>query len=308
MGRLSLSFRFATFAACTVAIAASWRGASLALAHPPTAAVPYRVELTDEHGVPLRTFGHHGRDWALGQSGQKYRIRVHNLSPRRVEAVVSVDGRDALDGRPAHTTKRGYLIAPHSSVTIDGFRLSLQDVAAFRFGSVASSYAAQMGDARQVGVIGVAVFTEQQPPPPVPQAPLPVAPLPQQRCDVAGKPPCARDGQAGSRGAAAAPARSAPSAAGKAEGAQAERAGLGTDFGERQHAPVTQVSFLRASPHFAAAVLTVRYNDRSGLLAMGIDVDGAGWPQCNEEWLRTSARPFADAPRQFSTPPVGWSR
>ena len=75
---------------------------------------------------------------------------------------MSVDGLDVLDGQAASFAKRGYLIDPHGEVEIDGFRQSLDTVAAFRFGSVRSSYAAQKhGDTRNVGVIGVALFHER---------------------------------------------------------------------------------------------------------------------------------------------------
>ena len=46
-------------------------------------------------------------------------------------------------------------------VEIDGFRQSMDEVAAFRFGSVRGSYAGQKGNDRNVGVIGVAVFAER---------------------------------------------------------------------------------------------------------------------------------------------------
>jgi hypothetical protein len=72
-----------------------------------------------------------------------------------------VDGLDVIDGRPGSFDKRGYLVNPWASVEIDGFRRSMEQVAAFRFGSVARSYAASKGDARNVGVIGVAVFAER---------------------------------------------------------------------------------------------------------------------------------------------------
>ena len=49
---------------------------------------------------------------------------------------------------------------PFSTLTIDGFRQSHDAVAAFRFASVADSYAAQTGSSRNVGVIGVAFFSE----------------------------------------------------------------------------------------------------------------------------------------------------
>jgi hypothetical protein len=85
-----------------------------------------------------------------------------NHSGERLEAVVSVDGLDVIDGREASPDKRGYLIEPYGSLVIDGFRTSEAQVAAFRFGSVGDSYAARStGSARNVGVIGVALFDER---------------------------------------------------------------------------------------------------------------------------------------------------
>ena len=55
-----------------------------------------------------------------------------------------------------------------------------------------------------------------------------------------------------------------------------KRPGLGTGFGERVSSPVEEVVFYRHNPVTPALVLGVRYNDRSGLIAMGVDVDGDG--------------------------------
>src|SRR5262245_37709000 len=88
-----------------------------------SAAGPYQLEVTDELGRALPTFEHHGRSYVLGEKGQRYRIRVRNRSPRRVEAVISVDGRDVVDGKPASWNKGGHLIDPWGEVTVDGFRL-----------------------------------------------------------------------------------------------------------------------------------------------------------------------------------------
>ena len=44
---------------------------------------------------------------------------------------------------------------------IDGFRTSDRSVAAFRFGKVADSYAAQTTGDRNVGVVGFAIFSER---------------------------------------------------------------------------------------------------------------------------------------------------
>ena len=98
---------------------------------------------------------------AQGEVGQRYMIELVNQSSNRFEAVVTVDGLDVIDGRRGALSKRGYLLAPFATVDIDGFRQSLDEVAAFRFGSVRGSYAAQKGSDRNVGVIGVALFAER---------------------------------------------------------------------------------------------------------------------------------------------------
>lgn len=97
----------------------------------------------------------------IGRAGQRYELRFKNNTDTRLEIVASVDGLDVLDGKPAAITKRGYLVEPGSGITIDGWRTSLNSVAAFRFGSVENSYAGKKyGDSRNVGVIGIAVFYE----------------------------------------------------------------------------------------------------------------------------------------------------
>ena len=67
-----------------------------------------------------------------------------------------------LDGKSASPRKRGYVIGPYGKLNVEGFRRSYESVAAFRFGSVDSSYAARStGSSRNVGVIGAAVFKEK---------------------------------------------------------------------------------------------------------------------------------------------------
>jgi len=122
-----------------------------------------QVEILDEHGMPLPSTVSNGRRYVLGEHGRRYTIRITNPSSRRVEVVVSVDGLDVIDGKPASLSKRGYVVNPYGELRIDGWRTSLHSVAAFRFGRVADSYAARTGSPRNVGVIGVAVFAEAQP-------------------------------------------------------------------------------------------------------------------------------------------------
>jgi len=120
-----------------------------------------KVSLLDEGGSRLETHAGAGRLYVVGEAGQRYVIHVQNPTRERLEVVASVDGLDVIDGKPATLTKRGYVLDPGEEMTIDGFRLDMNRVAAFRFGKVADSYAARTAGDRHVGVIGLAFFHER---------------------------------------------------------------------------------------------------------------------------------------------------
>ena len=97
-----------------------------------------------------------------GEEGDRYAVFLKNNTRQPLEFVVSVDGLDVIDGEPASYAKRGYVVGPKRTVEVKGFRTSTTRVAAFQFSRVRDSYAAlRHGDARNVGVIGVAVFTRK---------------------------------------------------------------------------------------------------------------------------------------------------
>ncbi len=119
------------------------------------------VEIRDGSGRLLPGTAVGGRWFVIGEKGGRYSINVRNRSDVRIEVVLSVDGLDVLDGRAASFRKRGYVIAPHGTLRVEGFRQSTEAVAAFRFSSVRESYANQKhGETRNVGVIGIAAFNE----------------------------------------------------------------------------------------------------------------------------------------------------
>jgi len=290
----------------------------------------YELEVLVD-GAPAETFQHRGGSYVLGGLGQRYVLRVHNRTGRRVEAVVSVDGRDVIDGKAADFRRnRGYLVPAWGFVDIDGWRTSSRQVAAFRFSAVADSYAARMGNAREVGVVGVAVFPERH-------APRPLVPYydydrrgydshgydrgdaprsksgaradtPAERSEPSAPAPSASTGP----GAAAddAPLAEVESAGGrsgdKAKSAPRRRPGLGTEFGEDRYSPVHEVHFVRADASRPTVVIGARYNDRDGLLAMGIDVDGL--LPGDDVYLRQTAHPFPVSHPRYATPPPGWRR
>jgi hypothetical protein len=313
------------FSACAEARPPLWR------ARP--AAPPYSFTVEDENGNSLPTFRRDGRTFLLGEPGLRYNIRLRNPSGQRVEAVLSVDGRDAVSGDPGDFVNgRGYVIPPYGSLLVEGFRRSFAEVATFRFTSPDNSYSARMGTPENVGVIGVAFFPERARPP----APPPVA-----RRPVPDPPPLPYDYDSPSydgRGAAsdkaapgsptvqrpraAAPrSQAAPPEGGRAAEARRDQApqkreapkgtarddlggsgsvnNLGTEFGETRESVVSSVSFERASPTRPALISTLRYDDADGLSARGIDLSALGYYHRQP----TSDEPQAFPVSHFAQPP-----
>jgi len=119
------------------------------------------ISIRDSGGSPLEAVKVGDRTLVVGQAGQRYAIVLTNNTSHRFEAVGTVDGLDVINGKPGTFDNRGYVLLPFATLEIEGFRTSTQQVAAFRFAAVADSYAAQTGSARNVGVIGLAFFSER---------------------------------------------------------------------------------------------------------------------------------------------------
>jgi hypothetical protein len=258
---------------------------------PPAAPSP-RIEIVDEEMDALPVYAQEGRRFVLGATGDGYLVRIVNPTGARVEAVVSVDGLDAIDGRPANLSKRGYIIPAYGDVTIDGWRTSLDTVAAFRFSSVRDSYAGRTGHDRNVGVIGVAFFRER----PQPQAWRPREEyLPNAGGGGGPVPPSAAPAPA-----LPAPRKSASAAGRSADNAEAEsRPGLGTQFGETRDSSVEEVTFDRADRN-PSLVAEIRYDDREGLIARGISIAPRDAREAEVD-LRDRAEPFPGT--RFAQPP-----
>jgi hypothetical protein len=269
----------------------------------------YTIDLVDEAGNRLETYRARGRFYTLGDPGARYSVRIGNPTDRRIEAVVSIDGLDVIDGDDADfQRKRGYIIAPHDTLVVEGFRTSYSSVAAFRFSSVAASYAGRKGKARNVGVVGVAIFEEARPVAvTVPRGPYHLRD--EDRARPRPVPPAepttgARDRSAGEGAGRVAP--SSPGSVGSLEGGYdaepaPERPGLGTEFGESRWSEVTFTQFVRRNPRRPDALGELRYNDRDGLLALGIRLppDPPSYP--DELYLRETADPFPAS--GFAQPP-----
>ncbi len=125
---------------------------------------PYDVQIIRESGETMPTYAKGDRYYVQGNANERYVIRIVNPTGNRVEAVVTVDGLDVVDGEAGDLRKRGYVVPPYGETRIEGFRTSTEDVATFRFSAVDDSYAGKKGKARNVGVIAVALFEEQAAP------------------------------------------------------------------------------------------------------------------------------------------------
>jgi hypothetical protein len=281
---------------------------------------PYSIELVGENGELLDTYQHRGRFYVNGESGERYSIRVHNPTDARIEAVISVDGLDVIDGETAdYRSKRGYIVPPRGNLLIDGFRVSTRAVAAFRFSSVSNSYAGRKGKARNVGVVGVAIFAEKA----RPQMVIPVEPVITHRHHHdhrlgkgKGRRPAPPRPDFDEDFSADRPSEPSPTPSPKAGGAisgktaykpidrptrRQERPGLGTAFGERRHSAVSFTRFVRANPKRPTSFAELRYNDARGLQALGIRLRRAVVVTPDELATRESADPFPGT--RFAQPP-----
>jgi hypothetical protein len=263
----------------------------------PAAPPPYRVSLEDLDGSVLPTFQHAGATYVLGEPGDRYNIRVQNPTAERIEVVVTVDGRDAISGSVGdYVAQRGYLIEPWGSLLVEGFRRSLEEVAAFRFTGRDGSYSARRGTSQHVGVIGVAVFPEKaRPPAPVwrpRRRPLPEseyrAPAPSSPRRAELEEPFKDDEAPRKRKSGGGPGASS-----------AGPSNIGTEYGESESSSVVEVSFERRSPTHPSVVLRLRYDDYDGLQARGIDLSSLGYVYRDEP----EPQPFPYSQSRFAPPP-----
>ena len=124
------------------------------------------------NGSRCKQYPHQGKLFIEAKKGSEYSIEIKNNIWSRILAVCSVDGLDVLSGKKADENGNGYVINGYGSLKIDGFRVSNEKVAKFLFDYKGGSYAASKedGSEKNVGVIGVRIFTEKikpLPPPPV---------------------------------------------------------------------------------------------------------------------------------------------
>jgi hypothetical protein len=125
-----------------------------------------RVEVVVNGKVIREYKDNDGQTWVEGREGSDWHLRIRNFSSNRFLAVVSCDGLDVLTGQPASVKNNGYIVPAHDKIEIKGWRLNSEHVAKFRFGKTGKSYAVTSGvdvEAKNVGVIGIALYKEKEP-------------------------------------------------------------------------------------------------------------------------------------------------
>jgi len=221
-------------------------------------------------GETLRAYSHHGKVYVAGMPGHRYSVRMTNRTSGRVLTVLSVDGVNAITGQTASTGQSGYVLSPWESAEIAGWRKSDDEIAQFNFTSLPDSYAARTGRPANVGVIGVAVFTErvyrrdreddlsrnEAPPPPASPASEGLAGRAQAPAADAAKSvaqPAPREAQAEKR----------------AFGGIAKDERLGTGHGAREYSHIDTTTFER-STSWPAEQVSIYYDSYRNLVAQGI--------------------------------------
>lgn len=122
----------------------------------------------DGRSVKIREYGRNNLTFVEGKRGQPYSVIFRNNSPNRVMAIISVDGLDVVDGKPATAESRGYIVEGYASAEIKGWRTSTSEVRQFFFDDKQGSYSAgTTGETTNCGVIAVKVFAEKAKPLPV---------------------------------------------------------------------------------------------------------------------------------------------
>ena len=203
-----------------------------------------RLDVVDRDAATvLPQYAHRGDAWIAGIPGHRYAVRLANTTGERVLVVLSVDGVNAVTGETAAPGQAGYVLGPWETAEIAGWRKSLHDVAEFLCTDVPDSYAARTGRPADVGVVGIAVFREAPPAPPI-----------------------VLQDEARAQAKASAPAARAEAATADATAAPQQ---LGTGHGQRAWSPVGRTHFVRAS-RSPAQLRQLRYDDAESLAARGI--------------------------------------
>ncbi|HEV8481171.1 MAG TPA: hypothetical protein VGR66_10295 [Candidatus Eisenbacteria bacterium] len=192
------------------------------------------------------------RWYVEAREGTGYQVKVRNTTNERIAFVISVDGLNAINGERSRLSSNEpmYVLDPYQSMTVKGWRRSMNKIAQFTFIDEEQSYASRTDQANgDMGWIRVAAFRERQ----------------DQGWQDEGQ---IRDDA--SRGEVRKSGPRPESSRGTTEpyAGAAPQSNPGTGWGGTQNDKVHAVDF--DPERFACAQVIVRYEYRSGLVSLGI--------------------------------------
>jgi len=114
------------------------------------------------NGKKVREYAHDDKLFIESKDGTEFEIDVKNHNSNRVMVIVSVDGIDVINGKPATNDSSGYIIGGNDAIRIKGFRKDTETVGSFKFTSNKNSYANGKGDGGNEGIISVRFFEEKR--------------------------------------------------------------------------------------------------------------------------------------------------
>jgi hypothetical protein len=121
----------------------------------------YEITIRPLGRNPADEYFHNGAVWIEGREGNNYTIELTNRSNVCSLFILSVDGLDVLEGKPAGLNSQGYVIPAGNTVSVPGWKVNDQQAAEFYFSRSRESYVNSIGGSTaNTGVIGAMVFSE----------------------------------------------------------------------------------------------------------------------------------------------------
>ncbi len=126
---------------------------------------PYSMEILVD-GVPLTEHAARGATYVEALEGREYSVRLTNRTSRRIAVALSVDGLNSIDAKTTAAREASkWILAPHQSITIDGWQTGPSTARRFFFTTEERSYGAWLGKTKNLGVVAAVVFRERRPEP-----------------------------------------------------------------------------------------------------------------------------------------------
>lgn len=122
-------------------------------------------------GRPLSQYYSGSERYVEAWDGAEYELRLRNPLPDRVAVALSVDGLNTIDAdRVSAWNGSKWVIEPYQTITISGWQKDTDQARRFYFTHERDSYAARLGQKRDIGLITAVFYRERSRPVPYTRA------------------------------------------------------------------------------------------------------------------------------------------